>query len=638
MPIYKPGDDRNLKDDVTLVQIIDKDGNKIDGKKANEVPTANTYVLPVQTLDAAGSIIDGTTLPTDAATETKQDVGNADLAIIAADTTSVDTKLDSQATAANQATANASLGVIEADTTSLDGKITKADTDNVIISDPLPTGTNILGVVNTNAVNGVPTTFTKQSQVSDNFPIIKGNLNKLRLRSQIQNEHCESSREAQATVGAAQLVGQIFRASNVDINGLSLTLESATAFASFDAIAAGVGEHKLGTMEYSGDVAMQTEYVKSGADEMIRSTFTDDDGVTQDGSWAGKIDMSGVVGDEWRGTTNSTDLTAVIFSLKFASTRNFNDIKLYFFVGDGTNTKSFPLTNLAEDLWQTITFSESGMNVEATDDTVTTPNMAAITKMGFRIVNRRHSEFAYVDSITYQAEPGHVNLELWDMGVALPTGGVTALDDGTQYTEIGDRGIGGVVVSQLSLSLLGGKRKYHVDGFIAGVAREIPANTLLTVDNYYAIVIRYVDTDVTVYGPNTSYAVNYYTNGFSFTTPDDATAITKLGTYNDCSFQVFSTQQIYLIRANLFTQVAPAVNADVIVFIEDSNMSITDIPITNQKGGQGRIQVNIDLTLHPPVMDVGGKFEAYYNDDPMDDVSNILFTMDYLYVPPTVHG
>ena len=70
-------------------------------------------------------------------------------------------------------------------------------------------------------------------------------------------------------------------------------------------------------------------------------------------------------------------------------------------------------------------------------------------------------------------------------------------------------------ISELSirLNLIGGKRLYKVDRFVAGVALEIPGNTILTPNNYYALMIKYVDTDVSVYGANTSYSTNYYNNG-----------------------------------------------------------------------------------------------------------------------------
>jgi hypothetical protein len=490
---------------------------------------------------------------------------------------------------------------------------------------------------------GVPAQFSKKTQNSEQFDIVKGSLNKLRLRPQIQNEYAESSREAMDVVDATTVVGQMFKASEDNINGISLTLESAAAFASMDAITAGGGENKSGTQEYSGDAALQAEWIKSGAVEATRSAHTDSLGTTQDGSYACKAPMT-TLGDDWRVTLTSTDLTGVTFSIKFAQSVSFAVGNVYFFVGDGTNTKSFPLPVGATDVWQTFEIEETSMTVTANDDTVTTPNMAAITKMGLRIDKKAVGGFAYADSITYQAEPGSVDLELWDMGASLPaSNGTVDYTSKDQYTELGDRGIAGGVASSINLPLRGGKRKYHIDAYVAGVALEIAANNILTTGNYYAILLKYNDTDVTVYGPDTTLSTNYYTSGYAWSADTGDNLIDVIpgaagaGAYSDLMFQVFSTQDVYITRFQILADAAPNGNADVSVFAEDSNMGISDIPISNQKGGMGRTEVSEDMTLAPPILKKGGKFEAYVNDDPTDDVTKILFTMDYMFIPPTTN-
>lgn len=486
--------------------------------------------------------------------------------------------------------------------------------------------------------------FSKQTQNSNQFNIVKGNLNKLRLRPQIQNEHCESSREAMDVVDSATVVGQMFRASQDNINGISLTLESAATFASIDAITSGAGEKKAGTMEYTSDVALQAEYIKTGVVEAVRSVFTDDVGVTQDGSFACKMPMD-TLADEWRVSLISTDLTGVTFSIKFAQTRAFAQAKMYFFIGDGTNTKSFPLSIATINVWQTFTITEISMVVESTDDTANAPNMAAITKMGFRVDDRDLNEFGYADSITYQEEPGSIDIELWNMGASLPaSNGSVDYTTKTQYTELGDRGIGDGVVSSIRLRLIGGKRNYHIDELIAGVALEIPSNTILTIGNYYALVLKYVDTNVTVYGANTTFSIDYYTNGYAWKAEvadnliDIIVGAAGAGAYSDLEFQIFSTQDIYIVNSSLFSDVAPGNDANASVFIEDQNMKVTDIIASSQKGGLGRITVAFDTMLRPIFMKKGGKIETYYNDDPTDSVSVILFTMDYLFIPPTIYG
>lgn len=487
--------------------------------------------------------------------------------------------------------------------------------------------------------------YTKYTSSSEKFNILPGNLNKLRLRPQIQNEHAESSRENMGTVTSSVTMGQFFRASVDNINGISLTAQSAETFASMDGITAGAGENKAGTMEYTSDGALQAEYIKSGSVEAVRSAFTDDNSVTQDGSWACKIPLS-TLGDKWTATLTSTDLSNVTFSMKFAQESVYNLAKVYFFIGDGTNTKSFPLSVSGADLWNTFTFTETSMSVTANDDTATTPDMTAITKMGFRVDDKNPSTFGYADSITYQAEAGSFDLELWDFGTTLPTGDGTEdyTSVGTQYEELGDRGIGGVVEASVNVPLLGGKRKYHIDEFIAGVALEHPDNTPLTVGNYYGLVIKYVDTDVSIFGPNTAFETDYYSSGYAWKAEVADDYIDKIdgavgsGAYSDLMFQIFSSQDVYVVDTAMFASSAPGINSDIAIFAEDSQMRIVDIPASLQKGGFGRTQLSMDLSSRPVFLEEGGKWEAYYNDDPEDGTDTILFSMGYYFIPPTTYG
>lgn len=487
-------------------------------------------------------------------------------------------------------------------------------------------------------MNTVIDAHSKMTETGDDFVIVKGNVNKLRLRPQIVNEHQESSREALATVDSSTVVGQVFKASEDNINSLSLTLESAATFASMDAITTGAGEKKAGTMEYSADAALQAEYIKSGSVEATRSAFTDDVAVTQDGSYACKF-TGATAADEWRVALTSTDLSGVTFRLKFSQTHTFTLLKVYFFVGDGTNTKSFPLSVLTSNVWQTFSIPEDIMTVESTDDTATTPNMAAITRMGFRIDDSHPASFGYADSIAYQAKGGSVDLELWDFGTSLPASD-KSVDYTTkdQYTELGDRGIGGGVASSIRVPLVGGKQLYHVHGFIAGVASEIPGNTLLTVGNYYSVVIKYVDTDVTVFGADTTFSTSYYNNGYAWDADTgDADEIEIIsgaagaGAYSDLMFKVFSVQEVWITGTELKLDAAAGSNAQFQIFVEDSGMKVTDI-IAGHESKFGTEHVK-DLSLRPILMESGAKMECYYNDDPTDSVLEVAFKMTYFYAP-----
>jgi hypothetical protein len=348
---------------------------------------------------------------------------------------------------------------------------------------------------------------------------------------------------------------------------------------------------------------------------------------------------------EWRATTDSTDLTGVTFSLKFAQDKTYTQAKMQFFIGDGTNTKSFPLSVNLANVWNTFEFSEESMSVTADDDTVTAPTMTAITKIGFRCVDVQPASFGYADSITYQSEPGSFDLELWDLGTSLPdSDGTVDYRNFDQYTEIGDRGIQGFVVSTLRVPLLGGKKFYHIDEFVAGTAPEIPTNTLLTKDRYYSIVIKYVDTDISVFGPDTTFETKYYSNGYGWTAAtadgliDILPGANGAGAYSDIMFQIFSTQDIYVRKATMLADNAPNGEASVSVYCEDENMNIVGVVATEQKGGFGRTEIVFDRTDQPSFLHKGGKFEAYYNDDPTDDVSEISFIMEYFYKEEPTNG
>jgi len=80
-------------------------------------------------------------------------------------------------------------------------------------------------IVQTNLF-GVPDTFTKETANQEPFFVLKGGINSFRLRPEILNEHAESSRELKSTVTAVNSVGQIFRASQDNINSIYLTIES----------------------------------------------------------------------------------------------------------------------------------------------------------------------------------------------------------------------------------------------------------------------------------------------------------------------------------------------------------------------------------------------------------------------------
>jgi len=276
--------------------------------------------------------------------------------------------------------------------------------------------------------------------------------------------------------------------------------------------------------------------------------------------------------------------------------------------------------------------------VAMTEDGGGTTDVTAITQIGFRVDDKEIGDFGYVDNLK---TPGEIELKLWDFGTIEPVAGVADLDGATQYTELGDRG-NGAVVSSIILSLIGGKRHYHLHDFVAGVAKGETGNTTLTIGNYYAITLHYVDTNVNVYGNSDS----CYNNGFGFYTPDTATAITALS--KDLRFFIFSTQDVYIVRVtwvlhtSTHSVAAPGKNAAVMMVTEGIDENVTGIVMTHIFPPA---TMDRELLLNPYYVEDGGKFEIYYEDDFTDSVfglvANIQYKYEhiqYKYEPPKVNG
>jgi hypothetical protein len=488
---------------------------------------------------------------------------------------------------------------------------------------------SLLRDIFTTKSNGVPKTYTKLMKVGKRFIVSKGELNKLQVRPNILNEHAESSREVMGSVTSSNIVGQIFKASQDNINGLFLTLQSSPG---------GV----LDNFEsYATSAALQAVWVKGGTKEALLET-----GVVYEGSKSMAL-PGDILNDSWVDTIASTNYTDYTFSFEWRQNKEYNKLKYEFTLSDGVDTLSFPLVVSSQDTW--VHFD---VDINAMVDSGTT-NVAAITSVGFRVVDKEAAFFGYVDELVATPPPGSVNLKLWDCGSVLPVADGASFDlstDATQITEIGDWGIDGAVVSERSLELRGGKRVYHIDNFTVGTALEHPNNDVLTVGNYYAITVHHVDTNVDVFGPDTTFSTNYYTNGYAFSTPAEGTDITKIsgaaggGAYSDIMFAVFSTQKIYLVGYHLHFSDASGGNvvtgreSSWFTFVEDENMIMTSIATLH--GGHPVLDgvYEEDFSWRPIEMNKGGKFEVYYNDDLTDSVYEIELEYFYLHVPPIVNG
>lgn len=461
----------------------------------------------------------------------------------------------------------------------------------------------------------VPDTFTGLTASGEFYNVVKGNLNNFRARPQILNEHTESSRSLIATIDSSTIVGQIFQASEDNINGANITVLSSQSYDVDD------------FESYSDSAALQAAWIASNGSYLATLETT----IVSEGTKSMALPGDAVVNDEWVLTVPSVSLIGYTGGLDIQQTHDYSQMKLDFFVGDGTYTASAPIVVSAANTWQRVEISES----QLVDDPGGSVNRAAITKVGLRITDRRVASTFYIDDLKAAPAPGSFGMRLWDMGDTLPTSGVTSLDDGTQYTKLGDLGISGTQIAEITVDLVGGKRQYHVDDFIAGVALEMPGNEVLVPDNYYALTLNYIDTDIEVYGPDTSIG-SYYTNGFSFTAPDETTAITATGANEDLQFGIFSTQDVYLINLLQIFDDVPGVNSRVLANVEQSDMSILNSVIV--QGIQGIQTVDQSFLARPYFMEKGGKFEFNYNDDPDDSVSTVDIFWQYFFIPSIPNG
>lgn len=483
-----------------------------------------------------------------------------------------------------------------------------------------PLGNNIINS-NVGEPFGVPKTFTMQTSNSRTFNIQKGQLNKYKLRPAIFNEHVEPSRAVQGMITATNIVGQIFKASQDNINGINLTLQSA-AFEAVDDFEA-----------YADSAALQAAWVLTGTNQASLETTIVKDPPGQ----SIHLPLS-ILSDEWAKTIGSKNYTDYTFSLDFYQDRAFSLAKVSLVLEDGSgNTTSAFITIQNINTWEHI-----HIDVNALSDDGAATDLTDIVKILFRVDDQANTFSAYVDNITATPAPGSILLKLWDMGTEIPEGAVTSIDDGTQYTELGDRGLnGGTVSATVILPLVGGRRLYSIRQFVAGPALEIPDNTILEMGHYYAITMNYVDTEVNVFGSDPSFATNYYENGYAFTAPDEATAITKVGEFNDCMFVIFSTQRTYLntlvkfYRAVDNSSVPLGALATEIVFIEDEGMKISGMI-----AGENTPQVDFTAEFRDRVYEIrkGGKFEIYHNDDFMDDTAQVTVLVGYIYEPQEVNG
>ncbi|NOR27590.1 MAG: hypothetical protein GQ540_03565 [Lutibacter sp.] len=455
----------------------------------------------------------------------------------------------------------------------------------------------------------VPIEYSRTTTNTIKSLVNKGQLNKFVIYPRIGNEHVESSREIQGVVTNGNIVGQIFKASKDNISALLLTIESAEA-------------QTIDTFEtYSNDGELQTSWVEITNPAVISTS------IVKTGDQAMALPLT-TTGDEWVLSAPS-DYTDYTGSFDFYQDVVFGVLgaEVSVFISDGTNSKSFPLVINITNSWTHFDVLESNM-IEDQAETTDTTNILTI---GFRIIRKKNGATVYIDNLIATPAPGELGIKLWNMGNTLPIDGVTSIDDGTQYTRLGK-----TLTSSFSLPLVGGKRLYHAHMFNAALDKNVPDNEPLITDNYYLIELYYIDTNVSVYGPDTSFNTQYYNNGYSFTTANEASVINAIGPYSDIMFTIMSTQSVYVIEAGWRFDAEPNGDSDLYVFIENKDMQVTDTVVDHEEHPEQKH--SHDVSIRPMIIDNGGKIEFYNNDDASDQVSNIVYFVTFLYEPPIVNG
>jgi hypothetical protein len=327
----------------------------------------------------------------------------------------------------------------------------------------------------------------------------------------------------------------------------------------------------------------------------------------------------------------SIDFTNGIISFQWRQTHDFSLLKGNIFIKDSGGDKSTaPIVVNGSGIGAFEQF-----NIPIGSFTSGTPaDITDIVSIGFEVVDLEPAGIFYVDTLNFIISSGSMLIKLWDFGPTAPVAGVAKLSDATQYQTIGDLGIDGTVVSEITVSLLPGKRLYHIHAFSAGPAFEKSANSPLTVDNYYAITFHHVDEDIVFYGNNDGKLAD--SGGYSFTAEDESTAITATGADENLQFYLFCVKPVYVLGYHLHMLDADGVSANTgeesewTTVIEDSN----EVPVVVDEHHHHELNdyVYDDFIEY---MELGGKFKTKYVPG-NDDIVQIVQEIFYIYKPITV--
>lgn len=485
------------------------------------------------------------------------------------------------------------------------------------LRDPIP-------VRRTVRSDGVPPEFIKQTTSQNQRIIQKGVSNELLLRPQIVNEHMEVDGTIQDTVDSSTIVGQLFKASRVNMNGVTIKLASGNI------------EEWEDFESYADDAALRAVWVTSDAGNNNPVLKTTDPAPYEgsqymDISYNWESDLAPTV----TRTITSKDCRGGSWRFRIYPRLTWGEGNFNFFVTDGTNFKRLAVITLVTDEWVEVVIPQSAM-IE--DDAENPVDDEAITGVGLQVnrwTTESEGEYAGIDYIEFVSGGGTMKFKLWDCGNTIPEAGVNSIDDNTQYTTLGDPDLM-TPVAELTLPLVGagGVRRYQLDNFVAGLGGSLA----LTVGNYYMITMHYVDTDVDVYGSDG--AVDNYVNGYSFTAPDEETAITAVGVNKDCVFQIYSAQDAYLLSTKVLFKTSDGAvanngaNSSYEILVRNADDTLESAITSEIYAGV----IEPSVWFRPVQIELGGKIDMYFTDDSSDDVFKVYLIAEYAYEPQLING
>lgn len=456
-------------------------------------------------------------------------------------------------------------------------------------------------------IKPVDLSFNSRSMTSKRVLSNLAHRNEVRIRPHRIAAAVESGRVVQSTVTASNIVAQAFVSEFDNIYDTSLVLElngTPTVIDNFES--------------YNNSAELQAAWPAVVNDAELEEVVVSPNASSTQ-SMRVQLDNPN---DAW---TKTVVLDLTDKQINFDAIQTVPGIvgNFSFFIGDGVNTKSINIADQFASVW----VSHSVGELDLVEDGAGTTDVSAITEIGFRVNNKQNNSFVYIDNLTFSDGFGNVEIKLFRMGSNIPEPGVAKISDGTQYTTLGDLGISGKQLSSVTIPLKAGKKTYRMEDFSAGVGIEIPGNVLLVPGDYYILTISYVDVNVKVYGTDPSFNIDYYPSGYAFTAPDEDTAITKIGEFNDIAFKTTANvdAQIVGIQFCVFNAsnevVSPSSDSDISIYIEGPQMEHLSDELVH---GNGIPPMDIDLHVNSEFCPRGGKVELYYTSGE-SDIARSLF-------------